>query len=136
MFDSLVESGGSDDFGAIKPNTTSFSVSLFSGSDSAGDDPIIFEYHHTATLSATAENVTAQTLFPVGTLTQLFTVYSWLVATSDGCWASPITNFLPELKQTSLSPSQYDIDLAVDWDSITVGSLVSHMSGLVRDSKL
>ncbi|KAF7541167.1 hypothetical protein G7054_g832 [Neopestalotiopsis clavispora] len=134
MFDSLVESGGSDDFGAIKPNTTSFSVVLFSGSDSAGDDPIIFEYHHTATLSATAENVTAQTLFPVGTLTQLFTVYSWLVATSDGCWASPITNFLPELKQTSLSPSQYDIDLAVDWDSITVGSLASHMSGLVRDT--
>ncbi|ETS73164.1 hypothetical protein PFICI_15109 [Pestalotiopsis fici W106-1] len=134
VFDSLIESSGSDDFGAITPNTTSFSVVLFSGSDSAGDDPIIFEYHHTATRLETAEIVTAQTVFPIGTLTQLFTVYAWLVVTADGSWASPITEFLPELKQKSPSTSGYDIDLVVDWESITVGSLASHMSGLVRNS--
>lgn len=135
VFDSLIQIGGSDDFGAITPNTTSFSVVVFSGNEATGEDPIIFEYHHTATQLDTAENVTTETVFPVGTLTQLFTVYSWLVLTTDVSWSSPITDFLPELKQASLNTSEYDIGIGVDWESITVGSLVSHMSGLVRDCK-
>lgn len=135
IFDSLIQSGGSEDFGAITPNTTSFSVVLFSGNEAAGEDPIIFEYHHTAALLDAAENVTTQTVFPVGTLTQLFTVFSWLVLTTDVSWSSPITDFLPELKETSLNTSEYDIDVGVNWESITVGSLASHMSGLVRDCK-
>lgn len=135
VFDSLIQSGGSDDFGAITPNTTSFSIVLFSGNDDAGEDPIIFDYHHTATLLETAENVTTQTAFPVGTLTPLFTVYSWLVLTTDGTWSSPITDFLPELKQVSLNASEYDIDMGVEWNSIAVGNLASHMSGLVRNCK-
>lgn len=135
VFESLIQSGGSDDFGAITPNTTSFSVVVFSGNETAGEDPIVFEYHHTATQLDTAENVTTQTVFPVGTLTQLFTVYSWLVLTTDVSWSSPITDFLPELKQALSNASEYDIDVGIDWESITVGSLASHMSGLVRDCK-
>ncbi|KAK9413683.1 putative Beta-lactamase-related domain-containing protein [Seiridium unicorne] len=134
VFDGLVATGGSDDFGAITPNTTSFSVVLFSGADSAESDPIFFDYHYTATLSDSVDNVTAQTVFPVGTLTQLFTVYSWLVETGDGSWSSPITEFLPELSNATNSSSEFDIGLSVDWESISVGSLASHMSGLAHDS--
>ncbi|KAH6645383.1 beta-lactamase/transpeptidase-like protein [Truncatella angustata] len=136
VFDDLIASGGRDDFGAITPNTTSFSVVLFSGADSAEADPVFFEYHYTATALNGTSNVSAQTVFPVGGLTQLFTVYTWLVEAGDESWESPITEFLPELSNANAttSSSEYDIGLTVDWDSVTVGSLASHMSGLVRDS--
>ncbi|KAK6223854.1 beta-lactamase family protein [Colletotrichum tabaci] len=128
LFDHLIESNGSEDFGAITPDTTSFSVVLFSGSESIDDDPIFFEYHYTAPNAPKNSTVDVNTIFPLGTLTQLFTVYSWLVEVGDGHWDTPITVFLPELNHASAA------DLAVEWDDITVGALAGHMSGLARDS--
>lgn len=137
VFDDLLENSGSDDFGLITPNTTSFSVVLFSGAESVEESgSIFFEYHHTATLLNSTDNVTSETIFPAGTLTQLFTVYTWLVETGDGSWESPITEFLPELQNISTSSSSSDLGLNIDWDTVTVGSLASHMSGLTRDCKL
>ncbi|WQF82683.1 Putative beta-lactamase/transpeptidase [Colletotrichum destructivum] len=130
LFDHLIESNGSEDFGAITPNTTSFSVVLFSGSETTDDDPIFFEYHYTAPKATKNSTVDANTIFPLGTLTQLFTVYSWLVEVGDGHWDTSITVFLPELNDASAA------DLAVEWDDITVGALAGHMSGLARDCKL
>ncbi|KAF6816878.1 beta-lactamase family protein [Colletotrichum plurivorum] len=128
IFDGLIKAGGSEDFGQIKPNTTSFSVVLFSNTENAEDNSIFFEYHHTAPKTAANSTVNADTAFPLGTLTQLFTVYSWLVEVGDEEWGTPITHFLPELK------SNYSAELTVNWDDITIGALAGQMSGLARDS--
>lgn len=136
LFDDLIANGGSDDFGAITPNTTSFSVVLFSGADSAQADPVLYEYYHTATLLDSVEDVTPHSLFPTGTLTQLFTIYAWLIESGSGSWDSPITDFLPELGSVDDLTSEFDVGIGVDWTTITIGSLAAHMSGLMRDCEL
>lgn len=133
VFDRLLAQGGSNDFGTITPNTTSFSIVFFSGSKSAESDPILFEYHHTAPSHQYLGSVTSETVYPAGTLTQLFTMYAWLIKTGDGSWESPITDFLPELSRASNRSLAYGIDVATDWESVSVGSLASHMSGILRN---
>ncbi|KAL0937183.1 beta-lactamase family protein [Colletotrichum truncatum] len=128
LFDRLVHDGGSDDFGEITPNTTSFTVVLFSGSEDTETDPVFFEYHHTAVEALQDSRLGADTVFPLGTLTQLFTVYAWLVEVGDEHWGTSVTVFLPELNNASTS------GLAVNWDEITIGALAGQMSGLARDS--
>ncbi|KAK1480145.1 hypothetical protein CCUS01_00701 [Colletotrichum cuscutae] len=128
LFDQLVKAGGSEDFGEIASNTTSFSVVLFSGSDGAEEDPVFFEYHYAAPEAPQNSTLDSNTVFPLGTLTQLFTVYAWLVEVGDEQWAKPITEFLPELKHVSTG------EMKVQWDNIAVGSLAGQMSGLARES--
>ncbi|KAI0010462.1 beta-lactamase/transpeptidase-like protein [Xylariaceae sp. FL0662B] len=133
VFDQLVQTGKSDDFGEVTPNTTSFSVVLFTGDKDTAEDPVLFEYQHTAAAVKASENVTVDSRFPVGTLTQLFTVYAWLAEIGDGEWNTLITNFLPELKHAK-NISSFDGVPQVNWDEITIGALASQMSGLARDS--
>ncbi|KAF9875144.1 beta-lactamase family protein [Colletotrichum karsti] len=128
LFDKLIDAGGSDDFGKITPNTTSFSVVFFSGSESLEADPVFFEYHHTASEAPKDSNLNSDTAFPLGTLSQLFTVYAWLIEIGDGHWGTSITQFLPELK------SAVSTGFSVNWEEITIGSLAGHMSGLARES--
>lgn len=136
QFDELIASGGSEDFGDITPNTTSFSIVLFSGNaGTPGEESIFAEYHHTAPAAASSGqgNVTLDTPFPLGGLTQVLTVYAWLIEMGDGDWETPVTNYLPELKTATANVSSDDF--IVDWDGVTIGALAGHMSGLARDCK-
>ncbi|KAH8895799.1 beta-lactamase/transpeptidase-like protein [Thozetella sp. PMI_491] len=130
VFDDLVRTGSSDDFGTITPNTTSFSVVMFSGASDAAEESIFFEYSYTAPSADASINVTADTSFPVGSLTQLFTDYLWLVEIGDAEWQTPITKFVPELSSYNASCGT----LRVPWNVVTIGSLAGHMSGITRDS--
>ncbi|KAK8096051.1 beta-lactamase/transpeptidase-like protein [Apiospora kogelbergensis] len=125
-FNQLIEKGGSDKYGPITPSTTSFSVVMFTGTDSRKEDPVFFEYHYTSPrdLSDTGTNITSDTKFPVGDLTMIFTVYAWLVEMGE-TWDAPITQYLPELGNAS-NPN------GVSWSEVTIGSLAGHMSGLIR----
>lgn len=131
-FDELVRTGNHEIYGDITPNTTSFSVVLFSGAESgpgaAKDDPVFFSYHHTAPGAKAKENVSLDTVFPVGSLTQLFTVYAWLAKFGDTEWDTPITKYIPELLTGPTSGK-----LAVPWKDVTIGALASHMAGIVRN---
>ncbi|KAK7923723.1 beta-lactamase family protein [Apiospora marii] len=128
-FDQLIEKGGSDDYGPISPNTTSFSVVLFTGAASEKEDPAFFEYHYTSPQDQldTGTNLTSDTKFPVGDLTMVFTVYAWLVEMGE-TWDTPITQYLPELNKAS-PPG------GVAWQEVTIGSLAGHMSGLIRQTE-
>ncbi|CAK7228514.1 hypothetical protein SBRCBS47491_006930 [Sporothrix bragantina] len=131
LFNSLVQTGCSDSFGCISPNTTSFSLAIFSGdADATDDDYIFFEYSHVVPDLAADNNnsVGLDTVFPTGTLTQVFTVYAWLIQMGDDQWDQPIAAFLPELATANMTNT-----LAVDWKEVSIGSLASHMSGIVRD---
>ncbi|GAB1198373.1 hypothetical protein APSETT444_007692 [Aspergillus pseudonomiae] len=131
---------GSGSHGEVYPNTTSFSVSLFSTNQgSASADPFFFDYHYTApslrNSSSQIQHVNQDSIYRIGGLTQIFTIWTILVEAGDTIWNDPVTKYLPELAETTESanvtqdPIQY-----VDWKDITVGQLASHMSGLPRDN--
>ncbi|KAK3312322.1 beta-lactamase/transpeptidase-like protein [Apodospora peruviana] len=134
VFDNLIRTGKSDDFGEITPNTTSFSVVLFSAAEADDADPIFYSYHYTApaTAQTVAKNISLDTVLPLGSLTQLFTVYSWLAEMGIETWNDPITKYLPELSKAAGSRDKF----AVDWSAITVEALAGHMAGVARDSNI
>ncbi|KAF5707815.1 hypothetical protein FGLOB1_6719 [Fusarium globosum] len=127
-FDGLIKNGGSDKYGPITPNTTSFSVVIFGGAESLRDDPVFFEYHYTSPEDqASNVNFTSDTRFPVGDVSMVFTVYAWLVKMGEQ-WETPITKYLPELAKVK-DP------LTVNWEDVTIGALAGQMSGLSRESR-
>ncbi|KAB5530483.1 beta-lactamase/transpeptidase-like protein [Coniochaeta sp. 2T2.1] len=129
VFDNLTLAGGSDVFGAITPNTTSFSVVLFLGTDKATDDSILYTFHYTAPQAKKDVKVGDDTVFALGSLTQLFTVYTWLAEMGVETWNDPITKYLPELKSTACGGN-----MTVDWEGVTIEALAGHMAGIARDS--
>ncbi|OIW35475.1 beta-lactamase/transpeptidase-like protein [Coniochaeta ligniaria NRRL 30616] len=114
VFDNLTRTGKSDDYGAITPNTTSFSV------------------HYTAPAAGADVNVTSDTVFALGGLTQLFTIYAWLANMGVETWSDPITKYLPELTSAACGGGTF----TVDWNSVTIEALAGHMAGIARDSNV
>lgn len=132
-FDELMQIGiGSN--GQVTPNTTSFSIALFSTNQgTAADEPFFFEYHYTAPSIQNAttgvQSVDANSVYRIGGLTEVFTIWSVLIEAGDGVWNDPVTKHVPELKNAA----QEKGDGVVNWQSITIGQLASHMSGISRD---
>ncbi|TLS28289.1 hypothetical protein PpBr36_00018 [Pyricularia pennisetigena] len=124
-------SGGAD---------TSFSVELWSVSDQGGKSP--FEFHHTARELAGWQNhtgverVDGDTVYRIGSLTKIFTVYTWLVEVGDKDWSTPITRFVPELAEIARDTAEdvkRDPVMRTNWEEITVGALASQLAGIMRD---
>jgi CubicO group peptidase (beta-lactamase class C family) len=127
----IVEADGR--FGPISPNTTSFSIALFAGSNyipGPDDLPFFYEYHHTASNMA-GDGLDKDSVFALGDLTQLFTVYTQLAELGDQVWSHSIVDFLPELRDVSTISS--DAIHAVHWEDVTLGSLAGHVAGIARD---
>lgn len=142
QFDNLMQTGH-DSHGDVSPNTTSFSVTLFStNAGTAADDAFFWEYHWTApSLKSSSSNgvksVDANSIYRIGGLTEIFTIWSVLIEAGDSIWNEPVTKYVPELEAAaSAAAGQKDPVDVVDWYSITVGQLASHMSGISRDCKL
>ncbi|KAI6266144.1 hypothetical protein MCOR28_001271 [Pyricularia oryzae] len=119
---------------------TSFSVELWSVSDPGGRAP--FEFHHTARELAGLENnagvkkVDGDTVYRIGSLTKVFTVYTWLVEVGDKDWSTPITRFVPELAEIAMDEAEAvkrDPIMRTNWEEITVGALASQLAGIIRD---
>ena len=68
--------------GSIPVNTTTFSISIFS-TDNSPNSSHLFEYHHTsptlANVTAGVHTVDANSIYRIGSLSKLFTVYTFLV---------------------------------------------------------
>lgn len=125
---------GESQYGNFDSNTTSFSLTAVSQQESA---PII-DFHHTSGfLNASAgstSKVTADTVYRIGSVSKLFTVYSLLLNNGIGYWNRPVTDFVPELRQAVQRPShKSSIIDSVQWDQVTVGALASQLSGMGRD---
>ncbi|EFE44816.1 hypothetical protein TRV_00367 [Trichophyton verrucosum HKI 0517] len=135
-FDKLVLEGNGD-HGEIFPNTTSFSLSLFSVNEgNASDQPYFFDYHYTAP-PLKFHPVGKDTIYRIGGLTEIFTVWTILIEAGDRIWNTPVTEYIPELadavsyRNGKKNPVSY-----VDWETITVGQLASHMAGISRGSSM
>jgi CubicO group peptidase (beta-lactamase class C family) len=125
---------------AIRANTTSYSIEVFSTSK---QDPLIFSWHHTAASLAAAGNgsygvrkTDADTVYRLGSLTKVFTVYTWLAQDGDAKWNEPITKYVPELAAAAeRARSARDPVGNVPWDEVTIGALAGQLSGAIRDCK-
>lgn len=77
--------------------------------------------------------VDANSIYRIGGLTQVFTVWTFLIEAGDSHWNMPVTAYLPELAQVTqeLNAKQDPVNY-VNWDDILVGELASHMAGIAR----
>jgi len=123
---------GDGRFGPITPNTTSFSLALFAGSDyvTGPDDlPFFYDYHHAAS-DLDNGHLGKDSVFALGDLTQLFTVYTQLAALGDELWSHSILDYIPELRNVSAATA--DPIGQVMWEDLTLGALAGQMSGIAR----
>jgi hypothetical protein len=112
----------------------SFALEVFS----AHDPEPIFSVLHTApklaTLNTTGvKTVDANTIFRLGSLTKIYTIYLFLINAGDKIWNEPIIKYVPEL-QTLTNRSDPVANIA--WEQITIGGLATQMTGIPRDCKL
>lgn len=123
-------------YGQLDPTSTSFSVDIWSLHD---DDPL-YTYHFSAPDFAEDEEgvkkVDSDTVYRLGSMSKLITVYTFLLAAGDTKFRQPVTQYVPELAaymQSNAAALQDDTIQYVDWNSITLEALASQMSGIFRD---
>ncbi|KAK8099583.1 uncharacterized protein PG998_012824 [Apiospora kogelbergensis] len=94
----------------------------------------MFDFHHTPPkLSPNGtQKVDATTVYRVGSISKVFTVLGVLLL--EGVqFDDPVTKYLPELRGLRPEGEEVNAITTPDWDSITIGSLASHMSGIAAD---
>ncbi|KAI0431207.1 beta-lactamase/transpeptidase-like protein [Xylaria sp. FL1042] len=114
-------------------NETTFSIGMFS----ATDDQLIYEFHHTdptvANSGIGANEVDADSIYRIASITKILTVYQWLIADGDKKFNSPISDFIPQLLKYEKHQDDYP---APSWDEITVNDLAMFLAGIGRDYAL
>ncbi|KAI0101490.1 beta-lactamase/transpeptidase-like protein [Nemania sp. FL0031] len=112
----------------------SFALEVFS----AYDPVPLFSVLHTAPklaeLNTTGvRTVDENTVFRLGSLTKIYTMYVFLINAGDKMWNEPITNYVPELQAMA---NRSDPVTKTAWDKITIGGLATQMTGIPRDYAL
>lgn len=86
-FNSAIQSRNST-YGPISPNTTSFSIALFSAETNKSSDPFLWEYNYAAPSRLAPKlgknQVDADSVYRIGAVTQMFTTYTFLIEAGDG----------------------------------------------------
>ncbi|EGO61040.1 hypothetical protein NEUTE1DRAFT_120106 [Neurospora tetrasperma FGSC 2508] len=114
----------------------SYAVEVFSGSE---DTPLWSHYWTAPNLevfnSTGVSKVDTNTVFRVGSITKIFTVLAFLATVGDRVWNDPVTKHLPELARLAEKTPGGSMTVP-DWEEVTLGSLASQTSGLIRDFPL
>ncbi|KAK0631248.1 beta-lactamase/transpeptidase-like protein [Immersiella caudata] len=123
-----------DNSPTVRANETSYSVEVFSTNEK---EPLVFSWHHTAPSLAKSNGTGVKqagpdTVYRLGSLTKVHTVYTWLALDGDKRWHEPITKYIPELAEAA-KKGKDDPVLNVQWDGVTIGSLAGQISGIIRD---
>lgn len=121
-------------YGVPFDGNVSFSIEMFSIHDS---EPIFsksFPSNALATYQDGSKTLDSSTTYRVGSLTKLFTVYTFLIEAGDANWNEPITKFVPELHEASeaFNATENPLDF-VAWEDITIGDLASQLADIGRD---
>lgn len=124
---------GTTAYGPLDANTTSFYVTVFSEEDT------LFDYGYAAPSlngSLTSGNLDRNTIFRIGSLSKLLTVYTLLAEVGFKYVNDPITKWVPELSTVAAAEACNENPVSnVAWNEVTVGALASHMAGINRDRK-
>ena len=134
VLDQLLKAkNGTTSYGPLDTDTTAFSVDFYS----LESEGTLFSHHYTPAQllgqrTVGVEEVDSDTIYRVGSVSKLWTVYLYLIAAGEQSWNEPITKFIPELHEL-VQGQEPDPTSDVDWQSITVGALASHLAGIGRD---
>lgn len=124
---------GTTSLGSFNVVNTSVSIGVFS----AHTGEFLSEYHHAGSGPLIQDGLTggelnADTLYRIGSIGKVLTVYTFMVKLGSKFWSEPVTNFVPELMDArDDGPVR-----SINWSQITLGSLARQMSGLPRDCML
>jgi CubicO group peptidase (beta-lactamase class C family) len=122
-------------FGNFTPNTTSVSVVLKS---TAQESPL-FDFQFTGanlnTSSGSTNRVSGDSVFRIGSVSKLLTVYALLLRGGLDHWEQPVTKYIPELKSYADRFSNGSQINYVKWEDVTIGALASQMSGIGTNCK-
>jgi CubicO group peptidase (beta-lactamase class C family) len=115
---------------SFAPNTTYSSIGL----RSIHDDGLIFEHHHLPTGSRNAQLNSTTTLdgdsvYRIASISKVFTVLLVLQQHGTVSLDDPVTQYLPELAAAAAANESVE---TVDWGSVTLGALASHLAGIGR----
>ena len=135
-FDEIVATGNST-YGTTTPDTTSFSIAFFSSNDVLNaSHPLLFEYHYTAPTLKVAKVGAAEldsgSIFRIGSMTEVFTVWTFLIQAGEAHWVDSVTKYVPELANQHQNRSSFG---GYSWKDVTLGDLAGHLSGVPRDCK-
>ena len=136
--DSFVKTDNSSN-DAYPADSTAFSVGTFSTTDNSSDP--FWQYHYTSPQVANStegvSKVDENSVYRIGSITKLFSTYSFLVEAGDGYWEQPITKYIPELAAAAKGDPKEGIQDVerFRWQDITLGELAGQTSGLGRDCK-
>ncbi|RSL51246.1 hypothetical protein CEP53_008499 [Fusarium sp. AF-6] len=118
LIEELFESKTLDKDGLI------FSLDVFSASTNSS----IYSYKHVGKSqekALTAGNLSDTTITRTGSVSKLFTAYAIIAKGGMEVFSHPVTKYIPELAgNKSENPLE-----RIDWDDITVGTLLSHQAG-------
>ena len=120
-------------YGEFSSASNSFSINVVS----ANEDRPIFQYQHTASQldNASTTAVTGDTMFRIGSISKLFTVFALLLQEGTIIFDDPVTKYIPELADIAKTQitGKFDPVSQVAWKDVTIGALASHLAGIGRD---
>jgi len=96
------------------------------------EDGLLFNYHFTPPTQSGlgTTNIDEDTIYRVGSVSKLMPVLA-LLQNGEVSVEDPVTKYLPSLRNATGTSEV----LSVSWDDITIGALMSHLSGLSTDCK-
>lgn len=112
-------------------NQTAVSVGL----SSAHDNERLISFHYTPQIFNTSgtNKVDGDTVYRVGSTSKLFTALSILQLESKISLTDPVTKYVPQLGDLSESSNSLT---EVNWNTVTIEALASHMGGIPADRTL
>ncbi|CAG8982145.1 hypothetical protein HYALB_00003237 [Hymenoscyphus albidus] len=134
ILDQTIKTGNSS-AGPFESTNTSFALEIWT----AGDfNPLFSRYYSAPSLNQSKQGVkvvNADTVFRVGSVTKLLTVYTWLIkAGGMSLFNEPITKYIPEIKAAAAAKNatRNPIDY-VSWEYITIGDLAAQTANIGRE---
>ncbi|KAH6887040.1 putative penicillin-binding protein [Thelonectria olida] len=123
-------------FGESAANKSSVSITAVSTEDEQHSP--FFNFHFSSpTLNDTmgTKTVTEASIYRIGSISKLFTVYVLLLNLGREYWDHSVTRYVPELRHAASSQGNTEGHAVdhVDWDQVSVSSLASQLSGIGRD---
>jgi hypothetical protein len=127
---------GHSDFGDFEANTSTVSITALSTEE---DEHVpFFDFHYSSPFldhqAGSTERATKDSIYRIGSISKLFTVYALLLECGWECWDDSISQYIPELRHAVLARPLNVVD-EPDWGQITIGALASQLSGIGRDCK-
>ena len=102
------------------------------------EDVPLLDVHHTPPVrdKAGTSHVKSDTMYRIGSISKVFTVLTALLQNDKINWATPVTEYLPELKNVVQEQGDGgDNGFGVNWDQVTVEALATHLAGIGRECR-